>query len=581
MRVNVNLNSQSANLDLFVVPHDGPAFLGRDWLGKLRLNWQEIKTLRSTTCESTSLNDLLETHKELFSSGIGTLKHIKGSVKVNSDAKPVFLKARTVPYSLRTKVEQELDKLQTDGIIEPVAHSNWATPIVPAINKNGLFKYKRLPYGIASAPALWQQSIEQVLQNIPSTQVIIDDIIVTGRNDEEHLHNLKLVMDRLPSYGLRVNLQKCEFFQDKVSYVGHEIDVTGLHKSPEKIKAVKEAKRPENISQLRSFLGLVNYYHRFIDNLSSVAGPLHELLNKGTKRIWNSKREKSFQDIKELICSDKVLCHYDPKLPLKLAADASPYGIGSVLSHVFPHGTERPIAFSSRTLNQAEKAYSQIDKEALALYWGVKKFNSYLYGHKFTLVTDHKPLLSIFSPKKSLPVMTAARLQRDAVFLSGYQYDIEFQGTKAHGNADALSRVPLLSIREPLDDEDPIDLFYSRKFDDLPVTCVQIRRETQRDPVLSQILDCVTRGHFPQDWDDKLKPYYNRKDELNVYQGCVTWGNRVIIPDILREKVMTELHSGHIGIVKMKAVVRSYVWWPKFDEAIEEICKACYGCKRV
>ena len=314
-----------------------------------------------------------------------------------------------------------------------------ATQNLLVINTHkGLFKYKRLPYGIASAPALWQRAIEQVLQNIPSTQVIIDDIIVTGRNDTEHLHNLKLVMDRLLSYGLHVNLDKCEFFQEKVSYVGHEIDSEGLHKSPEKIKAVKEAKRPENVSELRSFLGLVNYYHRFIDNLSSVAGPLHELLNKDTKWNWNSKREKSFQSIKDLICSDKVLCHYDAQLPLKLATDASPYGIGCVLSHVFPNGSERPIAFASRTLNQAEKAYSQIDKEALALYWGVRKFNTYLYGHKFTLVTDHKPLLSIFSPKKSLPVMTAARLQRYAVFLSGYQYDIEFRGTKAHGNADAL-----------------------------------------------------------------------------------------------------------------------------------------------
>lgn len=334
---------------------------------------------------------------------------------MNSDAKPVFLKARTVPYSLRTKVEQELEKLQNDGIIEPISHSNWATPIVPAIKKNGnvrlcgdykvtvnpvmcvdqyplpkiedifatlaggkkfskldltqayhhmeldeatqnllvinthkgLFKYKRLPYGIASAPALWQRAIEQVLQNIPSTQVIIDDIIVTGRNDTEHLHNLKLVMDRLLSYGLHVNLDKCEFFQEKVSYVGHEIDSEGLHKSPEKIKAVKEAKRPENVSELRSFLGLVNYYHRFIDNLSSVAGPLHELLNKDTKWNWNSKREKSFQSIKDLICSDKVLCHYDAQLPLKLATDASPYGIGCVLSHVFPNGSERPIAFAS------------------------------------------------------------------------------------------------------------------------------------------------------------------------------------------------------------------------------------------
>ena len=269
--MNVKLNSETSNLDILVVPHDGPALFGRDWLGKLRLNWQEVKTLRSTTCNSTSLNDLLETHKELFSHGVGTLKHIKGSVIVNSDAKPVFLKARTVPYSLRTKVEQELEKLQNDGIIEPISHSNWATPVVPAIKKNGnmrlcgdykvtvnpvmcvdqyplpkiedifatlaggkkfskldltqayhhmeldeatqnllvinthkgLFKYKRLPYGIASTTALWQRAIEQVLQNIPSTQVIIDDIKVTGRNDTEHLHNLKLVMDRLLLYGLQ------------------------------------------------------------------------------------------------------------------------------------------------------------------------------------------------------------------------------------------------------------------------------------------------------------------------------------------------------------------------------------------
>lgn len=177
--------------------------------------------------------------------------------------------------------------------------------------------------------------------------------------------------------------------------------------------------------------------------------------------------------------------------------------------------------------------------------------------------------------------MTAARLQRYAVFLSGYQYDIEFRGTKLHGNADALSRVPLHSVDQPQDEKDPIDLFYNKHFDDLPVTCVQIRRETQRDPLLSQVLDYVVRGHFPQGCDDELKPYFNRRDELNVYQGCVTWGNRVIIPNILREKVMTELHSGHIGIVKMKAVARSYVWWPKLDEAIEEICKVCSGCRSV
>ena len=137
MEVNVKLNKEKAYLDLLVVPHDGPALFKRDWLGHLRLNWQDVKTLRSTTCNSMSLNDLLETHKELFSPGFETLKHIKGSFTMNSDANFVFLDVRTVPYSLRTRVEQELEKLQNDGIIEPISHSIWATPIVPAIKKNG------------------------------------------------------------------------------------------------------------------------------------------------------------------------------------------------------------------------------------------------------------------------------------------------------------------------------------------------------------------------------------------------------------------------------------------------------------
>ncbi|KAK3107097.1 hypothetical protein FSP39_007098 [Pinctada imbricata] len=158
---------------------------------------------------------------------------------------------------------------------------------------------------------------------------------------------------------------------------------------------------------------------------------------------------------------------------------------------------------------------------------------------------------------------------------------IEFRGTRKHANADALSRLPLPTDTVKPVDNDPVEMFYSTHFNDLPVSCVQIRRETQRDPVLSQVLDFVIRGHFPDTADELLKPYFNRRSELNAYNGCVTWENRVIIPNILREKVMAELHSGHIGIVKMKAIARSYIWWPKMDEAIEETCNACSGCKRV
>ena len=238
----------------------------------------------------------------------------------------------------------------------------------------GLFQYNRLPFGVSSAPALWQRAMDQV----PFTSCILDDIIISGRTDREHLQNLDSVLQRLEDYGLKANLDKCEFFQESISYCGHTISKEGLHKSPEKVTAISEAPRPENLQQLRSFLGLVNYYRRFLPDLSTVEGPLNELLQSDNEWNWTQECENSFTDIKKLITSDQVLCHYDPELPVKLACDASPYGLGSVLSHTMNDGTERPIAFASRSLTAAEKDYSQIDNEALALIWGVQKFNTYL-----------------------------------------------------------------------------------------------------------------------------------------------------------------------------------------------------------
>ena len=634
---------------MLVVPCDGPRLFGRDWLSKLRVNWEEVKSIKTLSTDSSKrLESLLEKHKEIFQAGIGKLKNIKGSITLEKDTQPRFHKARMVPYALRPKIEDELHKLQKEGFIEPVEHSTWATPIVPAVKKNGqiricgdyrmtlnpvmcvdkypllriedifaslaggqrfskidltqayhqmemdeqskdflvinthkgLFRYNRLVFGVASAPAQWQRAIDQVLQNIPFTKCILDDIIVSGSSDEEHLNNLGAVFERLESYGLKTNLEKCEFFRDRISYCGHEIDAQGLHKSPEKLRAVKETRRPENVTEVRAYLGLVNYYHRFLEHLSTVAAPLHELLHDNKVWKWTPQCETAFQKIKEMICSDKVLCHFDPSLPLNVACDASPFGIGCVLSHMFPDNTERPIAFASRTLNKAETGYSQIDKEALSLYWGVRKFSTYLYGHKFTLVTAHKPLLGIFNPSKALPAMTAARLQRYAVFLSSHQYDIEYKSTKKHLNADALSRLPLAEVDTSEGDGDPIDIFYTTQWENVPVSCEKICTETRRDPVLSQVLDFVMSGHFPnqEDSDLHLKPFLTRKDELNAHQGCLVWGNRVIIPESLRSKVLDEIHSGHVGIVKMKMLSRSYVWWPNLDKDIETMCKTCRGC---
>ncbi len=173
--------------------------------------------------------------------------------------------------------------------------------------------------------------------------------------------------------------------------------------------------------------------------------PLNELLQKSRKWEWTEKCEEAVNEVKCLITSDIILTHYNPELPVKIACDASSYGLGCVLSREMPDGTERPISFASRTLNAAEKNYSQIDKEALGIVCGVKRFHLYLYGRHFKLITDHKPLLTILSPSKGTNATTAARLQRYALFLAGHDYTIEYKNTKCHGNCDSLSRLPMKS----------------------------------------------------------------------------------------------------------------------------------------
>lgn len=163
------------------------------------------------------------------------------------------------------------------------------------------------------------------------------------------------VLERLEKFGLRANLNNCDFFQEQVSYCGHMISEEGLKKSPDKVNAVLKAPRPENLQQLRSFLGLVNYYRFFLPNLSTVLGRLNELLQGEKTWKWTKQCEQAFAEVKELMTSEQVFCHYDPHKPVKLACDASPYGLGSVLSHVMDDGTDRPIAFASRSLTKVEK----------------------------------------------------------------------------------------------------------------------------------------------------------------------------------------------------------------------------------
>ncbi|KAL5473475.1 hypothetical protein EMCRGX_G027964 [Ephydatia muelleri] len=379
----------------------------------------------------------------------------------------------------------------------------------------GLYQYHRLPFGVSSAPALFQRAMDSILQGLSGVVCYIDDILVTGANTEEHFANLGKVFFRLREYGLRLNLDKCRFLEESVEYLGYVINKEGIHTSSKKVQAVLDAPPPTDLGELRSFLGLVNYYGKFIKNLFELAAPLNQLLQKTVKWSWTSSCQQSFQALKKALTSAEVLCHYNPRLPLSLACDASSVGIGAVIFHTFGNGAEKPIAYASRTLTTTEKKYSQIEREALGIVYGLKKFHQYLYGRKFTLITDHKPLVTIFGPTASLSIMAASRMQRWALILSGYYYTIQYKPTAQHGNADALSRLPQVTTPDALCLDQEVHAI-QRVVEKLPIWATDIQQATRRDPVLSQVLRYTVQGWPPGDVAADLKPYYHHQHELTT-----------------------------------------------------------------
>ena len=640
VEVEVNYGTQTVKLPLIVVSGDGPSLFGRDWMTKIQLNWKEIYTV---TMEA-KLNDLLDRHSTLFQPGLGTLKDYKAKIYVDPQAKPKFCKARQVPYSMKSKVEEELERLEKEGIIEPVQYAEWAAPIVPVlkadgkslricgdfkvtVNKasqldrypipkiedlfatlahgktftkldmsqayqqllldedsrnyvvvnthRGLFRYNRLPFGIASAPAIFQRVMECLLKGIPGVIVYLDDILITGSSTEEHLATLDKVFQKLQDAGLKLKRNKCVFLAPSVTYLGHRIDAQGLHPVEEKVKAVQGVPTPKNVTELKSYLGMLSYYSKFLPNLSTELAPLHKLLKHSTPWQWKTEQQDAFDNSKKLLTSSQLLVHFDPELEIILACDASDYGIGAVLSHRMTDGSEMPIGFVSRTLTKAEKNYSQLEKEGLACIYGVKRFHSYLFGHKFTLQTDHQPLTTLFDESKVVPAQASSRIQRWALSLASYQYTISFRSTTKHGNADAMSRLPLPN--QPSNTPVPSELvLLIENLNEAPITSDQIAGWTQKDPILSRVMQHIMLG-WPATVESEFKPYWNRRLELSTHAGCILWGLRV--PQG-RSAVLAELHGAHPGITRMKALARQWVWWPNLDQAIEDVVKHCEECQQ-
>ncbi|XP_061721065.1 uncharacterized protein K02A2.6-like [Cydia pomonella] len=642
----VKYKDRQEYLEMYVIENAKSILIGRQWLAELNI---PIPTpCRPRSVNSTEVNDnefnlahFSSRFCDVFADGLGRFTGGRVSIHLREGARPVFLRARPLAYALRAPVERALEQLVRDGVLTPVDRSDWATPIVPVVKKDGnvricadykltlnrmlevdryplprvedllarlyggkrfskidlsqayaqfelddsrkytvinthkgLFRYNRLVYGLSSSPGIFQRRLEQMFADLPHVGVFLDDVIITGSDTESHIDNLVKVFERLQAYGLRVKKDKCAFFAKSINYLGHVISEDGIHTCPEKVKAIEAAPAPRNVSELRAFIGMVMYYAKFVGNVSSIMAPLYNLLKSGVKFVWDRECQAAFQEIKRALGSSQVLTHYSEKLPLILTCDASGVGVASVISHATEHG-ERPVAYASRTLSAAERAYAQIDREALAIVYGIRKFHQYLYGRKFILRTDHKPLTYIFGDKVGIPVMAASRIQRWAVLLSGYDYQIEYVTSKRNC-ADALSRLPQGKEGGLNRQEEVTYVNFVESF--LPVTNNDVRVSTARDRIVSRVITYAQSGWPASCPDEEMEPYFIRRNELYVDRGCLMWGYRMTIPNALREKILKQLHTSHMGIVKMKSQARSYVWWPNIDADVEALCRACETC---
>lgn len=303
----------------------------------------------------------------------------------------------------------------------------------------GHYEFLRMPFGLKNAPATFQRIMNNVLKGLTDKQcfVYLDDVIIFSTSLTEHIQRLRNVFDRLRESNLKIQLNKSEFLRKEVAYLGHLVTPCGVKPNPEKISAIQQYPIPKNQKEIKQFLGLLGYYRKFIKDFAKITKPLTSCLKKGRKVEHSSEFVKSFETAKEILSNDPILKYPDFEKPFILTTDASNVALGAILSQGTP-GKDLPIAYASRTLNESEQRYSTIEKELLAIVWATKYFRPYLYGQKFTIVTDHRPLIWLNSLKEPNSKLTRWRLK-----LEEYNYNVIYKKGVKNSNADALSRIQI------------------------------------------------------------------------------------------------------------------------------------------
>ncbi len=436
---------------------------------------------------------------------------------------------------------------------------------------DSLYRYKRLSFGISSAPEKYHNIIRQSICDIPGVTSIADDIVVHGKSLEEHDRSLYMLMERLEEKKLTVNQDKCNIGMDEIQFMGLLVNKHGVGPTEEKVKAIKRAKEPFTVSELKSFLGLASFCSRFIPDFATIAEPLRKLTRQGTEWKWGLREQESFDMLKDKVGNASMMAFFDKNAQTEIWTDASPVGLGAILVQE-QNGVKRAVCFASRSLSDVERRYSQTEKEALAVVWGCERFHLYLYGlEEFTLVTDCKALEAIYSVKSK----PSARIERWVLRLMPFKFKVHHVSS-TQNIADCLSRLNKIPAL-PHEGEELEE--YVRAVAVIATPQAMSTREIERESATDEDLSVVRRCWRSDNWNDAPREYRLIRNEITLIGNLVMRGVRIIVPKKLRERVLQLAHEGHQGVVKTKDRLRTKVWWPGMNNDVERFCRRCHGCQ--
>ena len=440
----------------------------------------------------------------------------------------------------------------------------------------GRFKFNRLPFGLNSSNEVFQKKMQFAFEGIEGAEVIYDDLLVWGKDEECHDKALRNVLERAREKGVKLKKQKCEIKIPEVVYIGDKITKDGIKPDESKIEAILNLPSPQNKKDVERLLGMVTYLSKFIPNMSTLTEPLRVLLKQEVQWHWEEQQEKALNEIKKVLTSKPVLSYYDVNKPVKLSVDASQSGLGAVLLQ-----DNQPVAYASKSLTDCQKGYAQIEKETLAIVFGCERFHQYLYDKEIEVESDHKPLEAIFAK----PIAKAPpRIQRLLLRLQHYHLNVKYVPGKLMFIADALSRAHLetTNTNQGIPDaetEMQIHLLVAN----LPISeqkLKEFQEATRADQSLQTVAQLTKQG-----WPDHknkvpadAKPYWSFKEEIHEADGILFKSHKMIVPERLRPEMLKRIHESHLGIEKSKRRARDILYWPNMNAQITDVIAKCSSC---